>query len=175
VKTLGEKFLKLNVLKQTEKDVQVPLGTNEKVFIVLEDDAILQPNFAEKVNDFIANYPGKWDMLQLDTFGKSDRRDKVGEFGGFPVYHPGTDGDYFGLHCILIKESSIGKINLEMGLMPAVPVDWFPKLLKAVPDTKVLVWNPDIVLQPEMKTSGREVVLPSYCDQSIMKSTIGGE
>jgi hypothetical protein len=173
VQALGKSFFREKILKDSKDEPSAK--KDEKVYIVLEDDAILRPNFAEKVQDFISNYDGKWDMLQVDTFGGVDGRDKVGDFKGVPVYHPGMKGDYFGLHCILIKESSMGKINLEMSLMPAVPVDWFPKLLKDVPDTKVLVWNPDIVLQPEMKTAGKDVALPSYCDDSVMLSTIGGE
>eukprot|EP00746_Dinoflagellata_sp_MGD_P125583 gnl/MRDRNA2_/MRDRNA2_60354_c0_seq1.p1 gnl/MRDRNA2_/MRDRNA2_60354_c0~~gnl/MRDRNA2_/MRDRNA2_60354_c0_seq1.p1 ORF type:complete len:329 (-),score=94.97 gnl/MRDRNA2_/MRDRNA2_60354_c0_seq1:27-1013(-) len=175
VQTLGRNFFREKLLnKEPEKTAQAA-KKSEKVYIILEDDAILRPQFAEKVQDFIQNYDGKWDMLQVDTFGGVDGRDKIGDFKGVPVYHPGMKGDYFGLHCMLIKESSMGKINLEMGLMPAVPVDWFPKLLKEVPDTKVLVWNPDIVRQPEMKTAGKDVTLPQYCDQSVLLSTIGGE
>merc|ERR1719443_1246969 len=114
-------------------------------------------------------------MIQVDTFGRNHEADKVGEFKGAPVFRPSMQGDYYGLHCLLIKESSMGKINLEMGLMPAVPVDWFPKLLKEVPDTKVLAWNPDIVTQPEMAIQNKTVELPSYCDDSVMISTIGAE
>jgi hypothetical protein len=173
VSALGKSFFREKILKEDDKAAQA--AKSDKVYIVLEDDAILRPEFAEKIQDFIQNYDGKWDMLQVDTFGGVDGRDKVGEFKGVPVYHPGIKGDYFGLHCMLIKESSMAKINLEMSLMPAVPVDWFPKLLKEVPDTKVLVWNPDIVTQPEMKTAGKDVALPKYCDESVMLSTIGGE
>merc|ERR1719161_2595251 len=169
---MAKNFFREKIMKKDEEEKP---KKDEKVYIVMEDDSVLRPNFAEKIQDFIANYTGKWDMLQVDTFGNVDGRDKVGDFGGKPVYHPGMKGDYFGLHCILIKESSMAKINLKMGLMPAVPVDWFPKLLKEVPDTKVLAWNPDIVTQPEMKTQGKEVNLPSYCDDSVMISTIGAE
>jgi len=175
VGTLQKNFFRQKILKEEDKEEPKAAKKEEKVYIVLEDDAILRSDFAEKINDFVANYDGKWDMIQVDTFGGVDGRDKIGDYKGVPVYHPGMKGDYFGLHCILIKESSMGKINLEMSLMPAVPVDWFPKLLKEVPDTKVLAWNPDIVTQPEMKTAGKEVQLPSYCDESVMLSTIGGE
>jgi len=176
VQTLGRNFFREKILNaKGEEDTGTKTKNGEKVYIILEDDAILRPEFAEKINDFIANYDGsKWDMVQVDTFGGVDGRDKIGEYKNVSVYHPGMKGDYFGLHCILVKESSMGKINLEMSLMPAVPVDWFPKLLKEVPDTKVLAWNPDIVVQPEMKTKGKNVELPSYCDESIMYSTIGG-
>jgi hypothetical protein len=173
VQTMAKNSFRQIVNKADEKTTKD--ANNDKVYIIMEDDSILKPDFADKIQDFIQNYDGKWDMVQVDTFGGVDGRDKVGDYKGVPVYHPGPKGDYFGLHCILIKESSMGKINLEMGLMPAVPVDWFPKLLKEVPDTKVLAWNPDIVAQPEMKTQGKEVNLPSYCDDSVLLSTIGGE
>jgi len=154
-------------------------GTDEEVYIIMEDDAILKPNFGNKIEEFVRNYAGKWDMVQVDTFGSKRDQDKIGMFKDTDIYHPSATGDYFGLHCILVKKSAVGKLNFEMGLMPAVPVDWFPKLLKDVPDTNGIVWNPDIVINPEVKAhwsdNAGEDFLPKYCDKKIVASVIGGE
>lgn len=153
---------------------------SEKVYVIMEDDAILKPGFGDTIEDFVQNYKGAWDMVQIDTFGSTRDQDKIGEYKNISLFKPSALAEYFGLHCLLVKESSVPKLNFEMGLMPAVPVDWFPKLLKDVPDTTVLAWNPDIVINPEVKTFDKKDAsflakwMPHYCEQSVTASTIGG-
>ena len=108
MQTLGRNFFREKILNaKGDEDTAAKTKKGEKVYIILEDDAILRPEFAEKINDFIANYDGsKWDMVQVDTFGGVDGRDKIGEYKNVSVYHPGMKGDYFGLHCILVKDPS---------------------------------------------------------------------
>lgn len=151
---------------------------SEMVYIIMEDDAILKPGFGDAIEDFVQNFHGDWDLVQVDTFGSVQGFDKIDEYKQKPVYRPSPVAEYFGLHCILVKESSVAKMNFAMEHMPAVPVDWFPKLLKLVPDMVSIAWNPDIVINPEVKMWAGytgEDFLPKYCKKDILLSTIGGE
>lgn len=168
----------LQVMQRSKDKKPAADKLSEKVYVIMEDDAILKPNFGSVIEDFVRNYNGEWDLVQVDTFGSVQGWDKVNEYQGKPVYRPSPLAEYFGLHCILVKESSVAKLNFAMEHMPAVPVDWFPKLLKLVPNMVTLSWSPDVVINPEVKMwagyNGTDF-LPKYCHEDILLSTIGGE
>merc|ERR1719428_1798016 len=53
VTTLGRNFFREKLLNKHDDETPAKAAKDDKVYIVLEDDAILKPHFAEKIQDFI--------------------------------------------------------------------------------------------------------------------------
>lgn len=148
-------------------------GTAPQYVVVLEDDVIVDRKyFMQVLKDFAKNYKNRdWDLVQLDPFGHKDRKDFKERFRGKPVFKPSADGQcsaYWGFHAVMIKVSAIKRINHWMSINQAVPIDWLPWRMP-----HSLAYSALISRNPEAKIGGDVIVLPGYCSQKVMKSTIG--
>jgi len=103
----------------------------EDAFIVMEDDLPMSPKIWEKLDHFVKTYKGKWDMVQVDSYGKEGHEmpaaDKVDEFEGAPIYKPSESGQYWGGHMFILRKSALPKMLYRMKGMQSEPVDWLPR------------------------------------------------
>jgi hypothetical protein len=165
--------------------------------IIFEDDVVLKPGFKKAVADFIQNYNGtwgkKWDMVQIDPFGKTCDEHKVDEFRGNPIFKPTPHhwlrdqtplwrqthqewieknkcNEYWGFHAILVKKSAMKQIVANMEDNPTVPLDWLTGQYK-----NAIAWSPGVASNPEETHSdGKRIRLPSYCKKEVLRSTLSG-
>jgi hypothetical protein len=103
----------------------------EDAFIVMEDDLPADSKIWGKIDNFVKNYKGKWDLVQVDAYGKNGTdmpaEDKVDEFEGAPIYKPSDHGEYWGGHMFIIRKAALPKMLHRMKLQQSAPVDWLPK------------------------------------------------
>merc|ERR1719240_2356646 len=117
-------------------------NSTAKYFVVLEDDAILNPmKFKSAINEFVDEkwgYKGKfakdWQMVQLDFIGSSCRDHAVGRFGGKRVFKPrdifqpgkgGADcSRYFGAQALLMQKPTLPEVVEHMETNKVLPMDW---------------------------------------------------
>lgn len=167
------------LFEQLEKD-KITNGngnTEEEYFLVLEDDVVLHKNFTEKIENFIQNYDGKlndgskkdWHFVQIDPFGDTGKQ--RGKFDNGVLSLPRKEGEWFGMHAVLIKKSALPKITSWMRNHKAIPIDWIPKRMN-----NFLAWKPHIAENPEVVHAGGQLHdLPEYCNKkALLKSEIAG-
>jgi len=97
------------------KEVSTRIQLDEKfvheypALLILEDKTILDREWTEEITkDWVNNFDGQWDMVQLDTYGgKGLKRDKIGEFRNKTVYKPSWHGSYAGFHAVQLNTKSV--------------------------------------------------------------------
>jgi hypothetical protein len=143
---LGSWCSKVKLLKEISNRMQLDekFANDFPALLLLEDHAILDREWAEEVTkDWVQNYDGQWDLVQLDTYGgKGLGRDKVGEFRKKAIFKPSWKGKYDGFHAVMINTKSVPTLLERMQSLNVVPVEWLPKSLNASPQgLEVLSWD----------------------------------
>jgi len=145
---LGSWCSHVKLLKEVSSRMQLDekFANEYPALLVLEDHVILDKEWAEEVTkDWVHNYQGQWDMVQLDTQGKGLKRDLVGDFRGKPVYTPSWKGQYSGFHAVLLNTKSVPTLLEKMQSLNVVPVEWLSKSMNDQPQgLKVLSWESGI-------------------------------
>ena len=95
---------------------------DKEIFLILEDDAVLCPNFLQKLNFYYDFIPDNWDMVWLG-YNKL-KGDLINKYIMKPKNNPGV-GYNAQHHCYLIKKSSIPKI-----LNILIPIYYISKYTK---------------------------------------------
>jgi len=156
-------------------------NSTAKYFVVLEDDAILNPlKFKTALNQFVDEnwgykgpYAKDFQMIQLDFIGSFCMNHRVGRFGGKRVfkpkdiYKPGVGGAdcarYFGAQALLMQKDTLGSVVEHMESTKTHPMDWVQGDLP-----RALAWRPQIARSPIQKFNK----LPSFCSKKIKTSSI---
>jgi len=156
-------------------------NSTAKYFVVLEDDAILNPlKFKTALNQFVDEewgYKGKFgkdfQMVQLDFIGSFCKDHAVGKFGGKRVFKPkdifqpgggGADcSRYFGAQALLMQKDTLGEVVQHMESHKTLPMDWVQGSLP-----RGLAWRPRIARSPIQKFNK----LPEFCSNKIRSSSI---
>jgi GR25 family glycosyltransferase involved in LPS biosynthesis len=162
------------LLKQLEKD-----ESTSDYIVLLEDDVIIDRKwFKTVVEDFITNFDKKnkkWTMVQIDPFGYKSSEDFVGHFRGKPVWKPqfkAPCSSYWGFQAVIFRKSALPKINEYLATAPAMPIDWLQyKVDDALAFSALVARNPESLSNSNW-AGEKEVVLPSFCAKTVMKSTI---
>merc|ERR550514_1296800 len=152
-----------------------------KYFVVLEDDAILNPlKFKTAINQFVDEnwgykgpYAKDFQMVQLDFIGSFCMNHKVGRFGGKRVFKPkdifqpgkgGADcSRYFGAQALLMQKPTLSSVVENMETHKTLPMDWIQGDLP-----RALAWRPQIARSPIQKFNK----LPDFCSNKIRTSSI---
>jgi len=158
-------------------------NSTAKYFIVMEDDAILNPlKFKTAVNEFVDEkwgYKGKfakdWQMIQLDFVGSSCKDHQVGRMGGKRVFKPknifqpgigGADcSRYFGAQALVVQKDTLPSVVDHMNTHKVLPMDWVQGELP-----RGLAWRPQVARSPNNKFFAKK--LPDFCSKSTHKSSI---
>lgn len=156
-------------------------NSTAKYFVVLEDDAILNPlKFKTAINQFVDEnwgYKGKFykdfQMVQLDFIGSFCTSHRVGRFGGKRVFKPkdifkpgygGADcARYFGAQALLMQKDTLMEVVEHMETHKVEPMDWVQGSLP-----KALAWRPQIARSPIQKFNK----LPTFCSGKTRISSI---
>jgi len=162
-------------------------NSTAKYFIVLEDDAILNPlKFKTAINQFVDEqwgYKGAhakdFQLVQLDFIGSFCKDHQVGKFGGKRVFkpknifQPGVGGAdcsrYFGAQALLVQKDTLPSVVEHMESHKTLPMDWYQGDLP-----RALAWRPQIARSPIQKFNK----LPEFCSKKTRTSSIslkGGE
>eukprot|EP00746_Dinoflagellata_sp_MGD_P156018 gnl/MRDRNA2_/MRDRNA2_85656_c0_seq1.p1 gnl/MRDRNA2_/MRDRNA2_85656_c0~~gnl/MRDRNA2_/MRDRNA2_85656_c0_seq1.p1 ORF type:complete len:261 (+),score=54.34 gnl/MRDRNA2_/MRDRNA2_85656_c0_seq1:561-1343(+) len=146
---LGSWCSKVKLLKEITNRMQLDekFANDYPAILMLEDHAILDREWAEEVTkDWVQNYDGQWDLVQLDTYGGPGlKRDKVGEFRQKAIFKPSWKGKYDGFHAVMINTKSVPTLLERMQSLNVVPVEWLPKSLNGSPQgMEVLSWEAGI-------------------------------
>jgi len=153
-----------------------------KYFLVLEDDAILNPlKFKTAINQFVDpqwGYKGQnakdFQMVQLDFIGSFCMSHRVGRAAGkrvfkpkdiwMPGYNKGADcSRYFGTQAMLMQKDTLPSVVTHMETHKVVPMDHLQGELP-----RALAWRPQIAKSPIQKFNK----LPEFCSQKMRKSSI---
>ena len=97
---LSHIFLYLKIYKENKNN-------NKQVFLILEDDCIILPNFKKKLEFFYKYIPKNWDMVWLGYNHFSGK--PINKYVGKPKNKSGI-GYNSQHHCYLLKKKSIPKI-----------------------------------------------------------------
>jgi hypothetical protein len=156
-------------------------SSTAKYFIVLEDDAILNPlKFKTAINQFVDEnwgYKGPFakdfQMVQLDFIGSFCMGHRVGRFGGKRVFKPkdifkpgigGADcSRYFGAQALLMQKDTLSSVVDHMESHKTLPMDWVQGELP-----RALAWRPQIARSPIQKFNK----LPDFCSKKVHTSSI---
>jgi len=156
-------------------------NSTAKYFIVLEDDAILNPlKFKTAINQFVDEqwgYKGAhakdFQMVQLDFIGSFCKGHQVGRFGGKRVFkpkdifQPGVGGAdcsrYFGAQALLVQKDTLPSVVEHMESHKVLPMDWYQGDLP-----RGLAWRPQIARSPIQKFNK----LPEFCSKKTRTSSI---
>jgi flagellar motor protein MotB len=146
---LGSWCSHVKLMKQITSRVQLDekFADDYPAILVLEDHVILDKEWTEEIaKDFVNNYEGQWDMIQMDVLGaKGLKRDKVGEFREKPIYRPSWKGQYNGFHAVLYKTKSVPTILEKVQSLNVVPVEWLTKSMNDMRGgMEVLNWDAGI-------------------------------
>jgi len=147
---LGSWCSHVNLLKEVSRRIlqDEKFVADYPALLMLEDHVILDKEWTEEVaKDWVHNYPGQWDMVQLDTYGggKGLNRDKVGEFRNKRVWRPSWKGQYAGFHAVLVNTKSVPTLLEKMQSLNVVPVEWLTKSMNdASAGLEVLSWEAGI-------------------------------
>jgi len=159
--------------------------SNAKYFVVLEDNAILNPTkFKTALNEFVDEkygYKGPFakdfQMVQMDFIGSACKGHKVGKAGGKAVFKPkdifqpgrlggGADcARYFGSQALLLMKNQLQSVVDHMKSHKIIPMD---HIQGALP--RGLSWRPQIARSPIQPNALKE--LPSFCNAKIATSSI---
>jgi len=146
---LGAWCSHVNLLKEVSRRMLLDekFVADYPAVLMLEDHAILDKEWTEEITkDWVHNYPGQWDLVQLDVWGgKGLNRDKVGEFRNKRVWRPSWKGQYAGFHAVLINTKSVPTLLEKMQSLNVVPVEWLTKSMNDVSaGLEVLAWESGI-------------------------------
>jgi len=138
VKLLKEVSNRMQLDEKFANDYPAPL--------VLQDHVILDKEWTEEIaKDWVNNYDGQWDLVQLDAKGKGLKRDLLRDFRGKPVYKPSWKGQYTGFHAVLLNTKSVPTLLEKMQSLNVVPVEWLTKSMNDQPQgLSVLSWDAGI-------------------------------
>jgi hypothetical protein len=146
---LGSWCSHVKLLKEVSKRMQLDekFVSDYPALLVLEDHVILDREWTEEIaKDWVNNYDGKWDMVQLDVLGnKGLKRDKVGEFREKSIFRPSWKGQYNGFHAVLFNTKSVPTLLEKMQSLNVVPVEWLTKSMNDQAGAlQVLNWDAGI-------------------------------
>jgi len=144
--------------------------SDEKYYVILEDDIILSPKFHLSLENFIANYNGKWKFIQVDPFGAQGREVNYLQGRVTEPAAPGEKfpGDNYGMHCLVVKQSEIQGLLNYFTTHEVIPVDWIAQDIPGM-----ITWAGNIAQNPEGH-NGPSFAKPSFCKDGIYKSNIAG-
>jgi len=153
-----------------------------KYFLVLEDDAILNPTkFKTAINQFVDEqwgykgpYAKDFQMVQLDFIGSFCMGHRVGKAGGKRVFKPkdifmpgtnkGADcSRYFGTQALLMQKDTLSSVVEHMESHKTVPMDHLQGELP-----RGLAWRPQIARSPIQKF----IKAPEFCSKTAKTSSI---
>jgi len=157
------------ILDQFANDTK---ASQEKYYVILEDDVIISPTFARALESFIATYPNEWKYIQVDPFGAPGTQVA---FHQGQVTEPGRKGekrpgDNYGMHCLVVKQSEVEGLLNYFSTHEVVPIDWITKDIPGM-----ITWTPNIAQNPEGHNGDVVFAKPPYCKDGIYKSDIAGE
>jgi len=104
-------------------------STSNDMFLILEDDAILQPDWHAKLMKLMPSVPRDWDMLRIGYGTDSNLRceDKINNDwyeNRAPTRNKGNDKAFYaGNTAYLVKPKSIPTILAQISSMPVLDVD----------------------------------------------------
>lgn len=156
-------------------------NSTAKYFLVLEDDAILNPQrLKSSLNQFVTEYNGPhakdWQMVQMDFVGHFCKDQAVGEVGGKTVFKPkdiykmGAEKDfgrdcarYWGSHALLMQKDQLSSVVEHLETHKTDAMD---HVQGALP--RALSWRPKIAGTGIRKFNE----LPDFCNKKMTKSSI---
>jgi len=104
-------------------------NANNEMYLILEDDAILIPDWHHDLMNILPDVPKDWDMLRIGYGTDSNLRceDKINHFiyeNRGPTRNQANDkGFYAGNTAYLVRPQSVPKILKQLAAMPLLDVD----------------------------------------------------
>merc|ERR1719152_281019 len=125
--TVGVYLSQARLLKKIMNEHQN--ATNNEMYLIVEDDAILQPDWHAKLMKILPNVPKDWDMLRIGYGTDSNLRceDKINNDwyeNRAPTRNKGNDKAFYaGNTAYIVRPQSIPTILKQLSSMPVLDVD----------------------------------------------------
>jgi len=120
-------------------------NTMNKIYLILEDDARLSPNFIQIFQSVYQEVPENWEILRLGFWGLSRESDRLGHYlfqASPPFWVPETDDIYYGgAHAICIQTKTLRSLIDKLEITKLADID---SMMTNFPHIRSYVFDQDL-------------------------------